>query len=129
VLTIYVYDPKDWRATLELVDTTSPYALTGCVWGQDKKATNEATEKLTHAAGNFYINDKPLALSLVSNHLGAAALLEPMTRLVPCLIWFDGFLSEPSKKHSIRLRIISILSWKKNRPHSRLYSSPCKNQS
>ena len=59
VLTIYVYDPKDWQATLELVDTTSPYALTGCVWGQDKKATNEATEKLTHAAGNFYINDKP----------------------------------------------------------------------
>ena len=59
VLTIYVYDPKDWQATLELVDTTSPYALTGCVWGQDKKATNEATKKLTHAAGNFYINDKP----------------------------------------------------------------------
>ena len=59
VLTIYVYDPKDWQATLELVDTTSPYALTGCVWGQDKKATNEATNKLTHAAGNFYINDKP----------------------------------------------------------------------
>jgi len=59
VLTIYIYDPKDWRTTLELVDTTSPYALTGCVWGQDKKATNEATKKLTHAAGNFYINDKP----------------------------------------------------------------------
>lgn len=59
VLTIYVYEPKDWQSTLELVDTTSPYALTGCVWGQDKKATNEATEKLTHAAGNFYINDKP----------------------------------------------------------------------
>ena len=59
VLTIYVYDPKDWQATLELVDTTSPYALTGCVWGQDKKATNEATNKLTHAAGNFYVNDKP----------------------------------------------------------------------
>lgn len=59
VLTIYLYDPKDWEATLELVDTTSPYALTGCVWGQDREAVNEATEKLTHAAGNFYINDKP----------------------------------------------------------------------
>jgi len=59
VLTIYLYDPKDWEATLELVDSTSPYALTGCVWGQDREAVNEATEKLTHAAGNFYINDKP----------------------------------------------------------------------
>ena len=59
VLTIYLYDPKDWKLTLELVDTTSPYALTGCVWGQDREAVNEATEKLTHAAGNFYINDKP----------------------------------------------------------------------
>ena len=59
VLTVYLYDPKDWKLTLELVDTTSPYALTGCVWGKDRKAVNEATEKLTHAAGNFYINDKP----------------------------------------------------------------------
>ena len=59
VLTIYLYEPKDWKLTLELVDTTSPYALTGCVWGQDREAVNEATEKLTHAAGNFYINDKP----------------------------------------------------------------------
>ena len=59
VLTIYLYDPKDWDATLELVDTTSPYALTGGVWGQDQKAVQEAKEKLKHAAGNFYINDKP----------------------------------------------------------------------
>ena len=59
VLTIYLYNPKDWEATLKLVDTTSPYALTGCVWGQDREAVNDATEKLTHAAGNFYINDKP----------------------------------------------------------------------
>lgn len=59
VLTIYLYDPKDWKATLELVDTTSPYALTGCVFGQDRKAVEEASTYLTHAAGNFYINDKP----------------------------------------------------------------------
>jgi len=59
VLTIYVYDEKKWSETLELVDTTSPYALTGCVMAQDKKAISEATKKLTHAAGNFYINDKP----------------------------------------------------------------------
>ena len=59
VLTIFIYDPDKWSETLELVDSTSPYALTGCVWGNDRYAVNEATEKLTHAAGNFYINDKP----------------------------------------------------------------------
>ena len=59
VLTIYLYNPKDWDKTLKLVDSTSPYALTGCIWGQDREAVNDATEKLTHAAGNIYINDKP----------------------------------------------------------------------
>ena len=59
VLTVYLYDPKKWEETLHLVNTTSPYALTGCVWGKDSRAINFATEKLTHAAGNFYINDKP----------------------------------------------------------------------
>lgn len=59
VLTIFLYDPKDWKATLELVDTTSPYALTGCVFGRDREAVEEASTYLTYAAGNFYINDKP----------------------------------------------------------------------
>ena len=59
VLTIYLYDPADWQATLELVDTTSPYALTGCVMATNKDAIAEAAAALTHAAGNFYINDKP----------------------------------------------------------------------
>ena len=59
VLTIYLYDPTEWQATLDLVDSTSPYALTGCVMATDKSAIAEATAALTHAAGNFYINDKP----------------------------------------------------------------------
>ena len=59
VLTIYLYDPAEWRATLELVDSTSPYALTGCVMATNKDAIAEAAAALTHAAGNFYINDKP----------------------------------------------------------------------
>ena len=59
VLTIYLYDPADWQATLELVDSTSPYALTGCIMATDKAAIAEASAALTHAAGNFYINDKP----------------------------------------------------------------------
>ena len=59
VLTIYLYDPADWQATLELVDSTSPYALTGCVMATNKAALAEAAAALTHSAGNFYINDKP----------------------------------------------------------------------
>ena len=59
VLTIFLYDPENWNETLDLVNTTSEYALTGCVMGEEKKALNEAKDLLIHAAGNFYINDKP----------------------------------------------------------------------
>ena len=59
VLTIFLYDPSEWDATLALVDSTSEYALTGCVIGEDKGALLEAKNALTHSAGNFYINDKP----------------------------------------------------------------------
>jgi 1-pyrroline-5-carboxylate dehydrogenase len=59
VLTIYLYDPTDWDSIINLVDSTSPYALTGCIMGNDKEALDEAKDRLTHSAGNFYINDKP----------------------------------------------------------------------
>ena len=59
VLTVFLYDPANWNETLNLVNTTSEYALTGCVMGEDKKALKEAKDLLIHAAGNFYINDKP----------------------------------------------------------------------
>ena len=59
VLTIYIYDPKDWDKTLKLVDSTSPYALTGAVFAKDREAIRQASKTLNHSAGNFYINDKP----------------------------------------------------------------------
>eukprot|EP00047_Mylnosiga_fluctuans_P001873 m.222271 g.222271 ORF g.222271 m.222271 type:complete len:567 (+) comp10733_c0_seq1:1218-2918(+) len=59
VFTLYVYQPEDWEATLALVDSTSPYALTGAIFSQDRYAIEQATRALAHAAGNFYINDKP----------------------------------------------------------------------
>ena len=59
VLTIYIYDSSEWKETLKLVDSTSPYALTGCVMANDTHAIAEASGILKHAAGNFYINDKP----------------------------------------------------------------------
>ncbi len=59
VVTVYVYPEKQWTDTLELVDTTSPYGLTGAVFATDRGAIAEAEAALRHAAGNFYVNDKP----------------------------------------------------------------------
>ena len=59
VLTIYVYDEKNWQETLKIIDETSDYALTGAVFSTDRYAIDEATKLLENAAGNFYINDKP----------------------------------------------------------------------
>ncbi len=59
VITIYVYDDKDFEHTLELCDKTSPYALTGSIFSNDRYATKIAENALRFAAGNFYINDKP----------------------------------------------------------------------
>lgn len=59
VLTIYVYPDDEYEKTLHLCDETSPYGLTGSIFGTDRFAIINATEILTHAAGNFYINDKP----------------------------------------------------------------------
>ena len=59
IITIYVYDDKDYVETLELCDSTSPYALTGAIFSYDLKALRIANDKLRYAAGNFYINDKP----------------------------------------------------------------------
>jgi len=59
VVTLYIYPDKRWEETLQLVDTTSPYALTGAVFSTDRKAVHEAHVALRHSAGNFYINDKP----------------------------------------------------------------------
>jgi 1-pyrroline-5-carboxylate dehydrogenase len=59
VVTVHVYPAQEWSETLELVDGTSPYALTGAVLATDRTAIQEALGSLRHAAGNFYVNDKP----------------------------------------------------------------------
>ena len=59
VLTVYVYQPENFEDALALLDATSPYALTGAVFAQDRYAIEMASQKLVNAAGNFYINDKP----------------------------------------------------------------------
>ena len=59
ILSVYVYEDKDWTETLKIVDSSSPYSLTGSVFSQDRYATDEAFKALENASGNFYINDKP----------------------------------------------------------------------
>jgi 1-pyrroline-5-carboxylate dehydrogenase len=72
VMTIYVYEDAKWEETLELVDTTSEYALTGAVFSQDRYAIEVATTKLQNAAGNFYINDKPTGAVVGMQPFGGA---------------------------------------------------------
>ena len=59
VVTTYVYDEGAWDETLDLVDRTAPYGLTGAVFSEDRAAVDEASDRLRYAAGNFYVNDKP----------------------------------------------------------------------
>jgi len=72
VVTAHVYDDAKWSETLRIVDTTSPYALTGAVFAQDRRAIVEATSALRHAAGNFYINDKPTGAVVGQQPFGGA---------------------------------------------------------
>ena len=72
VVTVYVYEDADWSATLQLVDQTSIYALTGAVLATDRYAIDEATKALENCAGNFYINDKPTGAVVGQQPFGGA---------------------------------------------------------
>jgi 1-pyrroline-5-carboxylate dehydrogenase len=72
VVTAYVYDDARWTETLRVVDRTSPYALTGAVFSNDRGAVREATHELRNAAGNFYINDKPTGAVVGQQPFGGA---------------------------------------------------------
>ncbi|MFM8534493.1 MAG: L-glutamate gamma-semialdehyde dehydrogenase [Acidimicrobiia bacterium] len=72
VLSVYVYDDAKWSDTLEIVDRTSPYALTGAVFARDRAAVIEASSALRNAAGNFYINDKPTGAVVGQQPFGGA---------------------------------------------------------
>lgn len=72
VLTIYVYADDDFEKTLDILDSTSVYALTGAIFGQDRYAVEMACRKLHNAAGNFYINDKPTGAVVGQQPFGGA---------------------------------------------------------
>jgi 1-pyrroline-5-carboxylate dehydrogenase len=72
VVTAYVYPERQWSETLELVDRTAPYGLTGAVFAQDRMAIKEAHDALEYAAGNFYVNDKPTGAVVGQQPFGGA---------------------------------------------------------
>ena len=72
VVTAFVYDEKRWAETLELVDETAPYALTGAVFADDRAAIEEAHQALRYSAGNFYVNDKPTGAVVGQQPFGGA---------------------------------------------------------
>ncbi len=72
VVTTYVYDEKRWDDTLDLVDRTAPYGLTGAVFAEDRDAVLDAQERLRYAAGNFYVNDKPTGAVVGQQPFGGA---------------------------------------------------------
>ncbi len=72
VLTVYVYDDDKYAETLKLCDETSPYALTGAIFSQDRKALIQAYDALRYSAGNFYLNDKPTGAVVGQQPFGGA---------------------------------------------------------
>jgi len=72
VLTVYIYNPSDWENTLKLVDTTSPYALTGAIFCNDQDILQSANKTLRFSAGNYYINDKPTGAVVGQQPFGGA---------------------------------------------------------
>ena len=72
VVTTYVYDENRWDDTLDLVDSTAPYGLTGAVFSEDRSAVQVAAERLRYAAGNFYVNDKPTGAVVGQQPFGGA---------------------------------------------------------
>ena len=72
VVTVYVYADNAWLETLSVIDRTSPYALTGAVFSRERGAIREAAQALRHAAGNFYVNDKPTGAVVGQQPFGGA---------------------------------------------------------
>lgn len=72
VLSVYVYEPSEFNAIIQLVNTTSPYALTGSIFAKDRMIIGDVSRKLNNAAGNFYINDKPTGAVVGQQPFGGA---------------------------------------------------------
>ena len=72
IVTAYVYPENEWEQTLDLVDDTAQYGLTGAIFSQDRASIDEAQEALRYTAGNFYVNDKPTGAVVGQQPFGGA---------------------------------------------------------
>jgi 1-pyrroline-5-carboxylate dehydrogenase len=72
IVSVYVYPDGEWERTLELVDDTAPYGLTGAVFAEDREAIEEAEDVLRYTAGNLYVNDKPTGAVVAQQPFGGA---------------------------------------------------------
>jgi 1-pyrroline-5-carboxylate dehydrogenase len=72
VVTIYLYEDSRFDEALTLCDETSPYGLTGAIFSQDRKVIDQVSLRLRHAAGNFYINDKPTGAIVAQQPFGGS---------------------------------------------------------
>ena len=113
VVTLYVYDDNEFAKTLHLVDSTSPYALTGAIFATDRKAVELAERTLRHAAGNFYINDKPTGAVVGQQPFGGGRRRARMIKRAVFRTCCAGPRRARSKRRLSHRRITSIRFWGK----------------
>jgi 1-pyrroline-5-carboxylate dehydrogenase len=108
IVTVHVYPDHAFSETLSVVDRTSPFALTGSVMARDRAAIIEATTALRHAAGNFYINDKPTGAVVGQQPFGGARASgtddkagSPLNLLRFVAAWRARSSDRPSPRHAI----------------------------
>ena len=111
VLTIYVYDDGDLEGALELCNTTSPYGLTGSVFAQDRYAIEHITKALTHAAGNFYVNDKPTGAVVGQQPFGGSRASGTNDKAGSMLNLLRWYRLEPSRRPCSRRSTTPIPIW------------------
>jgi 1-pyrroline-5-carboxylate dehydrogenase len=115
VVTVYVYDDAKWSETLELVDATSPYALTGAVFAADRARSREAASALRNAAGNFYINDKPTGAVVGQQPFGGARASGTNDKAGSKLNLVRWVSARTSRRPSARRATTGTRSWSSGR--------------
>ncbi len=125
VLTLYVYPESEYDQTLELCDQTSPYALTGSIFALDRGAIVKAMNTLRHAAGNFYVNDKPTGAVVSQQPFGGSRASGTNDKAEGAgLTWNDGFRREQLRKRSCRRETSVTHICKRNNLFTVLWAPP-----
>ena len=122
VLTIYVYEDDRFEETLELCDTSSPYALTGAVFAKDRKVLVHVENRLRHAAGNFYLNDKPTGAVVGQQPFGgsrASGTNDKAGSLLNMIRWTSPRVI---KETFVPFTTLRTLTWLRNRISGHFFS-------